>query len=180
MLIDVHLRENNGIELLQFIRNSHLPIEIIMITAAKEKDLIEQALQYGILDYLIKPFKSDRLKQSINVFLEKMKWKEQKILEQGDLDQLLLRAKSSPKQNDKKEELEKGISRETYEQLLSIISKKKNLFTVNDLTQEIALSHVSIRKYLSFLEQQGYIQAETKYLKVGRPIRCYRRTSRLP
>ena len=56
ILLDVYLPDRSGIEALRTIRTENIPSDIILITAAKEIDIIEDAFRLGIFDYLIKPF----------------------------------------------------------------------------------------------------------------------------
>ncbi|VTT36455.1 response regulator [Enterococcus casseliflavus] len=56
LLLDIHLKDGNGLELLQTLREQQQAVDVIMITAADETRLISQSLHLGMLDYLIKPF----------------------------------------------------------------------------------------------------------------------------
>jgi len=53
LLLDIHLKDGNGLELLQTLREQQQAVDVIMITAADETRLISQSLHLGMLDYLI-------------------------------------------------------------------------------------------------------------------------------
>mgnify|MGYP000004811676 CR=1 FL=1 len=53
----------NGIELLRWIRGDHRNLSVIMVTAATEIQTVAEALQLGIVDYLIKPFSFARFQE---------------------------------------------------------------------------------------------------------------------
>ena len=51
VLLDVHLKNGNGLDLLKEIRNSQQAIEVILITAANETQTIQHGLHLGCLLY---------------------------------------------------------------------------------------------------------------------------------
>lgn len=62
------------------LRKQKLNAEVIVISAAKDKDTIKMMLQNGAIDYIMKPFKFDRMKQALEKFRqyrESLKMKEQ-------------------------------------------------------------------------------------------------------
>lgn len=67
LLSDWNMPNLSGIELIQKIRTnpamSDLPI--IFITAEAEKNSIIRSLQYGVADYILKPFNDDNVKAKI-------------------------------------------------------------------------------------------------------------------
>ena len=54
-IVDIYMPGMNGIELLRWIRGDHRNLSVIMVTAATEIQTVAEALQLGIVDYLIKP-----------------------------------------------------------------------------------------------------------------------------
>ncbi|UOD35064.1 response regulator [Deferribacteraceae bacterium V6Fe1] len=65
ILLDVYFPDGNGIELLKWIRQNNLLCDVILITAARETHALEQALKFGIYDYLVKPILLNRLEASL-------------------------------------------------------------------------------------------------------------------
>ncbi|MDZ5016622.1 response regulator, partial [Clostridium perfringens] len=65
ILLDVYLPKENGIDLLKWIRAQEIDIDIILITADKSIERIQEAFRYGVVDYLIKPFDFDRFKEAL-------------------------------------------------------------------------------------------------------------------
>jgi len=61
LLLDWDMPGKTGIELTRYVRaqNSHVPI--VMITAKDEREEVVEAIEAGVSDYLIKPFKTDAL-----------------------------------------------------------------------------------------------------------------------
>lgn len=71
-------------------------------------------------------------------------------------------------------ELEKGLSKEATNQLLRVMRGLPGTFTVSDITAQVSLSHVSIRKYLKLFEQEGWLLSHTEFGTIGRPTIYYR------
>ncbi len=68
ILLDVYLPKENGIDLLKWIRKQDIDIDIILITADKSIERIQEAFRGGVVDYLIKPFNFERFKESLIQF----------------------------------------------------------------------------------------------------------------
>ncbi len=53
--------------------------------------VLKKALQYGVVDYLIKPFTFERFKEALTIYREKLTFmKEQQKISQSELDSLIL------------------------------------------------------------------------------------------
>lgn len=65
VLTDWNMPRMDGLELLQELRKRNREIPIIMITTEAERSRVVQAIQYGVSDYLVKPFTPDGLREKI-------------------------------------------------------------------------------------------------------------------
>ena len=52
ILLDVYMAEMTGLALLKDFRQSESPVDVIMISAANDKESIQTALYHGAVDYL--------------------------------------------------------------------------------------------------------------------------------
>lgn len=68
-IVDIYMPGMNGIELLRWIRGDHRSLSVIMVTAATEIQTVAEALQLGIVDYLIKPFSFARFQEAVQKYL---------------------------------------------------------------------------------------------------------------
>ncbi len=89
-VFDIRLPEMDGLTLLQKIRLDHPQIEVIMMTGFGEVDGVIKALRLGAVDFLIKPFKFDLLKQCIERSL-KFKTIKRTLAEQERIEDEILR-----------------------------------------------------------------------------------------
>ncbi len=63
--MDITMPEKNGIDALKEILEYDSSAKVIVITAVEQKESLIQAIKAGALDYIIKPFETDRVISSI-------------------------------------------------------------------------------------------------------------------
>ncbi|MFW8052734.1 response regulator [Vagococcus fluvialis] len=171
ILLDIHLEDGNGLNLLSQLRTDKRDIDVILITASKEAVLVKESLHLGVLDYLIKPFTFERFAKSLSLYQKKTSQ-----LNQVEMDQTLIDAFLQPKTEDNlflDDEMEKGLTPETLTLVIDTIETLKQPFTIQELTDATQLSHVSVRKYVTHLEKKQQLTSQNIYLKVGRPYKVY-------
>lgn len=61
LFLDIKMPKTNGLELLKWIRDRQLPIEVVMVTASPQGQHEQIARRYGVCQYLQKPFDVDEV-----------------------------------------------------------------------------------------------------------------------
>ena len=90
VILDVYMPEVDGIEMLKQLRSLRYPMDVILITAAREAEQLQEATRYGALDFIIKPFKLQRLQDALNTYAERFDLLHSADrLSQPDVDRLL-------------------------------------------------------------------------------------------
>ncbi|WP_445399769.1 response regulator [Zobellella sp. An-6] len=177
VLLDAYIPDATGLELLWEIRRHYRHIDIVMVTAAKEVDTIQEALRGGVFDYLIKPTQSERMAHMLDRFLRERAWLEQKQeMSQEELD-LALNRRQVPAPAEPAATaggLPKGIDRLTLDTVLGTMAQAREPQTAVELAKAIGASRSTARRYLEYLVAQGKACAEQAYGEVGRPERRYR------
>ncbi|RBP16110.1 two-component system repressor protein LuxO [Roseiarcus fermentans] len=69
-VLDVHLPDMNGLEILHRIRAMGAPADVIVITAEGSVKLAVEAMREGAFDFIVKPFSKDRLVVTVRNALE--------------------------------------------------------------------------------------------------------------
>jgi two-component system response regulator DcuR len=172
-LLDVYMQQDNGLDLLPTIRTSGRPLDVIMISSATDAATIQKSLHYGVVDYLIKPFRFPRFEEALTT------WKEKKNLlgahkyhEQSDVDRLL--RSGAPEVTDTRR-LPKGLTPQTLRIICRWIDAHPGVeFSTDDLANAVNISRVSCRKYLIWLAQINILFISMNYGATGRPVYRYR------
>jgi DNA-binding NtrC family response regulator len=73
LLLDIKLPDMDGMEILQSINSSQLPIAVVMMTAYGTVDMAVEAMSQGAFDFLEKPFDAKRLRATVCNALKRLK-----------------------------------------------------------------------------------------------------------
>ncbi|WP_404331998.1 response regulator [Mesobacillus maritimus] len=173
ILLDVYMPGDNGWSLLSKIRWLGKEIDIILITAACDKESIKKGLRFGAVDYLIKPFEFKRFEEALVSYREdQLRMDYQERLDQSVVDQLLLHKEQKPVAVT---ELPKGVSKDTMKKVWDHLTEiKKGNFSTEELACKVGISRVSMRKYVNFLVDINILETEVAYGTVGRPVLMHR------
>jgi CitB family two-component system response regulator MalR len=110
ILLDIFMPGQSGLELLPRIRKTEKGADVIIVSAASDSYSIKKALQYGAVDYLIKPFEFERFHKALVTYRERASlMREREKLSQTDLDQQIFHKDPISKPD----ELPKGLTRDT-------------------------------------------------------------------
>ncbi len=173
ILLDVFLPKENGIDFLKWLRSEEIEVDVILITADKTIERVQEAFRYGAVDYLIKPFNFERLKEALHQFKERhYKFKKSDVIEQDELDKLIINTNSSKNE----ESYTKGLNKYTYKSIWDEIEKSDyKYFTAEELSEKLGIARVTVRRYLEYMDKDKKIEKLIEYGKVGRPQYKYRK-----
>lgn len=173
ILLDVFLPKENGITFLKWLRSEEMAVDVILITADKTIDRVQEAFRYGAVDYLIKPFSFERFKEALVQFKERhYGFKAGDEIDQKALDKLVSSASST--QDD--DGLVKGLNKYTYKSIWEEIQRRDHeYFTAEELSEKMKVARVTIRRYLEHMEKEGQLEKLVEYGRVGRPQHKYRK-----
>ncbi|MCA0757658.1 response regulator [Paenibacillus sp. N4] len=182
VFLDVFMPSLGGIETLQRLRTMALPVDVVAVTAAKDAETIRTMLRHGVFDYIIKPFKLERVKQTLERYrLQHTAWTEVPPVTQDDLDRLLLTAGASentvhtgaPRQHSGQDDLPKGLNAITLNQVLQALRLQGGGLSAEEAAAAVGIARVTARRYLDYLEKTGLVNLEVNYGGVGRPVNRY-------
>ncbi len=119
--------------------------------------------------YLVKPFAFERFQLALQKFSAHMKaLGDAQKLNQGYIDSVM---DFSPK-NDT--ELPKGIQERTLEILVSYLTENEGAFLPGEtIAEKTGLTTVTVRKYMTYLEEKGIVKSQMNYETGGRPCVLY-------
>lgn len=176
ILLDVFLPRENGIDFLKWLRKEEIRVDVILITADKTSETVQEAFRYGAIDYLIKPFNFERFKEALLLYQERQKDLERAdFVEQEDLDKYIFATKGETHT-----ELEKGLNKYTYKLIWEVFKQSENNFyTSDEIAELLGIARVTVRRYLEYMDREGKLELFIEYGKVGRPQHKYRLKSPL-
>ena len=173
ILLDIYMPNMTGLDFLKEIRQKRYPTDVILVSAARDTTTINESLRLGAVDFLIKPFEFDRLRDSLKKYLERaIPLRDARDLSQHELDQLIGERKSSADQAS----LQKGLDHRTMKRVCeSIMAMAAKDFSAEEIAQIAGISRVSAKKYLEYLEKAGAIKLIIHYGAIGRPEHRFER-----
>jgi len=170
VLLDIHLPDFTGLEVLRRLRAEGNDKGVIMITAAREADSVRAALSGGASSYLIKPFEYGDLVARLEQFREShLALSHKDSPGQGDVDAYFARIP----QGTENAPLPKGLSVTTAKAVLEALLAGVEM-SAAECSDKVGLSRVSARRYLEHFVKVGRATVRLKYGTAGRPERRYR------
>lgn len=171
VIMDVFMPYMDGFETLRQIRKMQISVDVIMVTAANEKEALKEALHLGVVDYLVKPFTFERFRTALDKFIAQNSLLDNlDTVNQKHIDFLIENARKGS------EELHpKGIQQKTLllitEQLTAACGA---WFTGEEIAAKTGLTVVTVRRYMNHLTETGQVLADMNYETGGRPCMLYK------
>ncbi|WP_252314709.1 response regulator [Sinobaca sp. H24] len=177
VLLDVYIPDADGLSLLREIRELYGKLDIIMITAARETETIQEAIRSGIYDYILKPIDFQRFQETLKQYASHHAMLQQQgELEQEDIDRLIHQKKNTASRLD--EVLPKGIDPATLEHIKNSLNKEQAGVSAAKAAGLAGVSRPTARRYLEYLASINYAEVFSSYGDPGRPQRLYQVTAR--
>lgn len=170
VLLDVFMPKEDGLKTIAKLRQHQLDVDIIAVTAANDTVTVKKLLRYGVVDYIVKPFTFERLRQALEQYKEmhdKLRYHEK--ISQDKLDEVM-----QQKEQNKNEQLPKGLQPITLKQILDYLEIIDQPKSAEEIGMEVGLARVTVRRYLNYLESTRKVDMELTYGTIGRPIQLYR------
>ncbi|MGE4277254.1 MAG: response regulator [Lawsonibacter sp.] len=167
VLLDVYMPVLSGTELLRELRARGIEADAIMVTAAHDTQTLDELLKLGIVDYLVKPFTQLRFQQALDTFCRnRAALAGNDPVSQSEIDRLL---HTKPVEAN----LPKGLQVTTMEKIHSVLQETEGETTCEVLASEAGLSAVTVRRYLTYLLENGEAESRINYDTGGRPSVVY-------
>jgi response regulator of citrate/malate metabolism len=176
LLLDVHLPDGNGLDLLRRLagENGTSRPDAIVITAARNIGTVRIAMQLGAFGYLVKPFGFTALAERLTSYRQMR----QRIHaldptaehDQADVDALFQAARppilSQPSV--------KGLTAETMALVRDAVRAADHGMSAHEVVEATGISRATAQRYLSHLAREGLVRLELRYGTNGRPEHRYR------
>lgn len=168
VLLDIHLPDGHGLDLLAQMREVAPELDALVITAAREQATVGRALRGGAVSYLMKPFQREDLSGRLQQYRQRVS----AVAGDGAADQVVVdrlfggmpAAAPTPR---------KGLSAHTLQAVRDALRAARADLSATQTAELIGVSRVSARRYLEHLTEEGVVTVELRY-GAGRPERRYR------
>ena len=174
VLLDIYLPDENGIELIRHLRATPSPrVDVIAITSAKDVEVLRDAMQLGVVHYIVKPFTFATFRERLESYsAARQRLAEMQHAEQRDIDRLYGLLRTSGEAS-----LPKGISPPTLTLVATLLRESGASLSTAELATRAHLSQGVARRYLRFLADSGAVDYTLRYGAAGRPEHLYRWTA---
>jgi response regulator of citrate/malate metabolism len=175
LLLDVHLPDMSGLEVLGRLRASGNHVGVVMVTAERGADAVRAALHGGAMQYLVKPFEYadlvTRLEQ-VAATLRSLRGEGDapgEGIAQSAIDQAF-GAGGVEFTTASGKRLPKGLSAETGALVEGLLTAVEDV-SAAEAGERLGVSRVSARRYLEYFVATGRAEVKLRYGTAGRPER---------
>jgi response regulator of citrate/malate metabolism len=168
ILLDLHLPDGHGLDLLRQIRAAGHHVDVIAVTSARDVDVVRHAVAQGVVAYLLKPFTfaGFRLKLEQYAAYWEQFHRQDGAVGQSEVDEML----NSLRPAARNDNLPKGMSAETLADILAALKAEPDRpYSATEMATVIGSSRVTARRYLEYLAEVGTTGRSTRFGKAGRP-----------
>ncbi len=172
VLLDVHLPDLTGIEVLRRLRGAGNDVGVLMVTAAREAETVRAAAAGGATHYLVKPFDFEDLRVRMEAFAAQLQ-----ALDEAESGQVAIDAVFAAGMRPARAALPKGLSQPTLEAVLEVLAglPEEADLSAAECAERVGVSRVSARRYLEHCVETGTAGVRLRYGGAGRPERRYHR-----
>ncbi len=172
VLLDVYLPDMTGLDVLRRLRAEGTPVDVVVISAARDAHSIRSALHGGVLHYLVKPFDRRTFEARLRDYAAlRGELAELEEAGQGDVDRMfgVARREAQPPPA-----TPKGIAPETLELVRRTLEGAgADGLSASECSERTGLARVSARRYLEQLVTQQEAEVRQRYGTAGRPERRF-------
>jgi response regulator of citrate/malate metabolism len=172
VLLDMHLPDVHGLDLLRRIRVEGSNADVIAVTSARDLEVVQRAVSQGVVQYLLKPFTFAAFKTKLEqyaAYRERLAASHHEVV-QDEVDALFGSLRSAAGAN----ALPKGMSPETLRLITDLLRDATEALSASEVAATAGASRVTARRYLEHLADSGLAVRQQRYGGSGRPEVEYR------
>jgi two-component system CitB family response regulator len=171
LLLDLYLPDEHGLDLVARLRrDDHPPVDVIVITAAKDADSVRAAMQHGALHYLLKPFSFPALRDKLLSYAQmRSRLDRLRVTDQRGVDRVFGALRATNQLAGAKGKSDYTLA--TVERLLADTGED---LSATEVAERTGMSRATAQRYLTHLHDLGRVAVRLRYGASGRPEHGYR------
>lgn len=174
LLLDIHFPDGNGLDFVNKLREGKQQTDVILVTAARDVEMLKTAIYGGVFDYIVKPLVFDRIRESLERYREQVtRLRELDTVDQSDIDAIMPRGRAASPEDEPV--LPKGVDILTLNKVREFLESTEQSIAASDVGDRLGVSRTTARRYLEYLVSTRELQVDLSYGGVGRPERYYSR-----
>ncbi|SNS81272.1 Response regulator of citrate/malate metabolism [Geodermatophilus pulveris] len=172
VLLDVYLPDMTGLEVLRRLRAGGAPVDVVVISAARDAESIRSALHGGVLHYLVKPFDRQTFQTRLREYAAlRAELATLQDAGQADVDRVFAGVRGGGRTAPV---TPKGIAPETLELVRGALQEAgADGLSATQCSEVTGLARVSARRYLEQLVARQEADVRQRYGTAGRPERRF-------
>ena len=164
LLLDLGLPDADGLSLLRALRGAREPVEVIAVTAARGARVVRDCVHLGVVDYLVKPFPPERLRQALGRFAHRTLAMDGAELSQAEVDRARAGGRAPVR------ELPRQLAPDTLTGVRQALRDAAAPRSAAEIAKAAGIGRVTARRYLEYLVTEG--EAAITPLGAGRGRRA--------
>lgn len=164
VLLDVHLPDASGIEVLRVARARGFAGEVVAVTAARDLETVRAARSFGVRHYLVKPFGLEAMRERLEAI--RVEVAQAETLSTHPLDQRAVDAMLQPSERQRPSA---AGSQLTLDRVAGLLAQLDGTVSAAEVGEQLGMSRVSARRYLERLVVEGRAAVAPRYGGTGRP-----------
>jgi response regulator of citrate/malate metabolism len=172
VLLDIYLPDMHGLDVVREMRAAGSTADVIVATRAHDLAVVQDAVTYGIVHYVVKPFTFGTLREKLERYQAYRRQMAEgvTVAAQHDVDRLLASLHGAGRA-----ELPKGMSRESFDAVVAALKGSAGRgMSAAEVAEVLGASRVTARRYLEYAAETGLALRQPRYRGAGRPEVEYR------
>jgi len=168
LLLDLRIAGMDGMQLLDRLRRTGNQVEVIVVSGSRSSTTVRAVLHRGAVDYLVKPFSSDRLRQALDLFVNRAKALGDEVLDQDMIDRACASGRPIGRP------VPRGLTQEGVHRVRAALAVEPAPVSSSEMAARTGLARVTARRYLEHLVTTDQAAVEAWPTGPGRPRKLYR------
>jgi response regulator of citrate/malate metabolism len=164
VLLDLGLPDGDGLRLLRRLRTGGAGVEVIAVTASRGSEVVRACVHLGVLDYLVKPFPPERLRQALGRLAHRTLAMDGAELSQAEVDRARAGGRAPVR------ELPRQLAPDTLTGVRQALRDAAAPRSAAEIAKAAGIGRVTARRYLEYLVTEG--EAAITPLGAGRGRRA--------